>query len=183
MKIITITGPSGSGKTSILRAICEGSRLKNITELISHTTRQKRSHEKDGVDYNFVSEKTFNQLDLIENVEYAGNHYGLTRQEADNKIKAYDYSFVIVDNNGVKALKQIYGDNVACFFVRAHPDILLSRLVKRSGEKIALERMAHMKETKENIPSNLMNFVIDNNYIQDLCKAVDFIESTIRKGL
>jgi guanylate kinase len=56
-KIFVVSAPSGAGKTTIVRSV-----LKKIPEIvfsISATTRKKRNHETDGVDYFFLTEDEF----------------------------------------------------------------------------------------------------------------------------
>ena len=58
--MVILSSPSGVGKTTICKEI-----LKKIKELklsISYTTRPKRKSEVDGLDYFFISEKKFKEL-------------------------------------------------------------------------------------------------------------------------
>ena len=64
--IFVISAPSGTGKTTIVRRI-----LTDYPELVfsvSATTRKKRKHEVDGVDYFFISEEEFKKK--IQNSEF-----------------------------------------------------------------------------------------------------------------
>merc|ERR1711957_605972 len=58
MKYILICGPSGVGKGTVLKEL-----FKKYPELtgfsVSYTNRLPRVGEKDGVDYNFVTEENF----------------------------------------------------------------------------------------------------------------------------
>ena len=58
-KLIIITAPSGAGKTSIVRRLLE--KFDHLAFSISATTREKRPHEIDGVDYYFISHEEFKQ--------------------------------------------------------------------------------------------------------------------------
>ena len=58
-KLIVFTAPSGAGKTTIVKHL-----LKKFSFLgfsISATTRQKRDHETDGLDYYFISLDQFRE--------------------------------------------------------------------------------------------------------------------------
>lgn len=78
-KIIIISGPSGVGKKTIIDQVINNVDL-NLTYSISMTTRLPREHEKNGVDYFFVSEEEFNSAiekgELLEWAEFANNKYG-----------------------------------------------------------------------------------------------------------
>ena len=69
--LIIVSGPSGVGKGTI----CAELRARNpqIRESISMTTRARRNGETEGVDYFYVSEERFNELEKAErNAAYLG---------------------------------------------------------------------------------------------------------------
>ena len=55
--MVILSSPSGVGKTTITKKLQQ--KYHNFKISISHTTRTPRSNEIDGVDYFFVSKKTF----------------------------------------------------------------------------------------------------------------------------
>ena len=57
-KLVILCGASGSGKSTIERRISE---LGIANRVISSTTRNPRSNEKDGQDYYFLTEEEFNK--------------------------------------------------------------------------------------------------------------------------
>ncbi|MBI5144729.1 MAG: guanylate kinase, partial [Candidatus Omnitrophica bacterium] len=58
--IFVISGPSGSGKTTLLGALLKSPGLqKKLAKSISLTTRPKRSGEREGRDYFFISRSEF----------------------------------------------------------------------------------------------------------------------------
>jgi guanylate kinase len=75
-RLFVISAPSGAGKTTLLKQV-----MADVTGLafsISHTTREPRAGERDGVDYHFVSRSEF--LAMIEEerfLEYAEVHDNL----------------------------------------------------------------------------------------------------------
>jgi guanylate kinase len=50
--LYTISAPSGAGKTSLVKELVE--KTENIQVSISHTTRQPRPGEQNGINYHFV---------------------------------------------------------------------------------------------------------------------------------
>ena len=61
-KMIILSSPSGAGKTTLVKKI---SKEKNFKISISHTTRETRSNETNGVDYFFISEKDFQKVIVL----------------------------------------------------------------------------------------------------------------------
>ena len=55
--LVIISAPSGAGKTTICKALQK--RDQSIKFSVSYTTRERRSNEIDGVDYNFISKEDF----------------------------------------------------------------------------------------------------------------------------
>jgi guanylate kinase len=78
---LVVAAPSGAGKTSLTRALLES--RDDLAFSVSATTRDRRPHERDGVDYHFVDRAAFDaMIDAGEFVEWAtvhGERYGTTR--------------------------------------------------------------------------------------------------------
>lgn len=80
-KLFVISAPSGAGKTTLLKQVMNT--LPGLVFSISHTTREPRQGEQDGVDYHFISKGQF--LNMIERelfLEYAevhDNFYGTSK--------------------------------------------------------------------------------------------------------
>ena len=94
--IFCIVGESGSGKTFYNNSIILDKKFlkqAKLEPLIYGTTRPIRSNERDGVDYNFVSEEDYKNIpheDLIEFRTYYttnGNKYYFTKTEYIEKKK------------------------------------------------------------------------------------------------
>ena len=81
-KMIILSSPSGAGKTTLVKKI---SKEKKYKISISHTTRESRPNEINGVDYFFISEQEFqNLIDKNSFLEYASvfkNLYGSTKDQ------------------------------------------------------------------------------------------------------
>src|SRR5215207_9521099 len=76
--VYIVSAPSGSGKTTLLQSL-----LKTFRDLkfsVSHTTRQPRQGERDGVDYFFTGKTAFREMvdrgEFLEWAEYYGQLYG-----------------------------------------------------------------------------------------------------------
>ena len=62
-KVIIFSAPSGAGKTTIVRHLL--GKYKQLMFSISATTRNKREHEKDGVDYYFLTHEDLKKANEI----------------------------------------------------------------------------------------------------------------------
>ena len=58
--MVVLSSPSGVGKTTITKKIQQ--KYQSFKISVSHTTREPRSNEVDGVDYNFVTIDQFKDL-------------------------------------------------------------------------------------------------------------------------
>lgn len=90
--ITVLSGPSGSGKgTVITRAMrfaeAQGS---HVWLSVSDTTREPRSGECDGIEYNFISKKTFEARVsagyYLEHATFAGNSYGTPKSSVLDRV-------------------------------------------------------------------------------------------------
>jgi guanylate kinase len=79
--LFIISAPSGAGKTSLVKALLE--RLSDVVVSVSHTTRDPRPGEQDGVDYHFVTKPEFETMvtagEFVEHARVFDNFYGTSR--------------------------------------------------------------------------------------------------------
>ncbi|KXN71577.1 guanylate kinase, partial [Conidiobolus coronatus NRRL 28638] len=134
---IVISGPSGTGKSTLLKKLFEEFPNK-FGFSVSHTTRQPRAGEEDGISYNFVSrEKMIKEVEegkFIESAEFSGNMYG-TSIEAVRKVRdAGKICILDIDMQGVISVKKT--DLNAKFVFIAPPSVeeLEKRLRGRNTE-------------------------------------------------
>ena len=77
--IIALFGESGAGKDSLQKEIIKQS-PSTFSEIISTTTRPPREYEKEGVDYNFISDDQAKEYlennEYLEHTEFRGWTYG-----------------------------------------------------------------------------------------------------------
>ena len=148
--MLVLSSPSGAGKTTICKEI-----LKKIKELklsISYTTRPKRKSEVDGLDYFFISEKKFKELQakdfFIENAKVFDHLYGTPKNFVEkNLLKGVDVLFDI-DWQGAQKLSNFSKtDIVSVFILPPSNKILKERLKKRNEDSLEIvnKRMSKAK--------------------------------------
>ena len=132
--MVVLSSPSGVGKTTITKKVQQKYRSFKLS--VSHTTRPPRSNEVNGVDYHFVSKKTFE--DLIKNnefYEYAkifDNYYGTLKKTVDEIIKNNDIIFDI-DWQGTKQLSKFKNLNLLkIYLIPSSKEELKKRLINRN---------------------------------------------------
>ena len=131
--MIILSSPSGVGKTTITKKLEQ--KYQNLKISISHTTRSPRSNEIDGVDYNFITKKKFEELinkkKFYEYAKIFENYYGTLKQNVDEISKNYDILFDI-DWQGTKQLSKFKSLNLIKFFlITDSKEELKKRLLKR----------------------------------------------------
>lgn len=93
-----VLGRTGSGKTSIVRAVCERMKLK---QMVSYTTRPMRESEKVWSDHIFITDSEVAQYenDIAAYTEIDGNKYFVTYDIIDSS------DIYVVDPAGLDSLK------------------------------------------------------------------------------
>lgn len=172
-KLIVFSAPSGAGKTSLVHFLLAQKEL-NLEFSISATSREKRAHEKDGVDYYFIDNETFKkhieEQAFAEHEEvYRGNFYGTYKKEIDRIRQKGKNVIFDIDVEGGLNLKKLYAKETLAVFVKPPSfEVLEKRLRNRkteTEEKIQ-ERLA--KAHKELQYENQFDTIIVND---DLVKA------------
>jgi guanylate kinase len=148
--LFIITAASGAGKTSLVKALL--AKDHHIKLSISHTTRQPRPMEQDGVHYHFVDDDTF--LKMLDNAEFLesahvhGARYG-TSQTGVNAALASGHDVILeIDWQGAAQVRKIYPNAISIFILPPSVETLAERLNNRgqdSAEVIA-KRVAAARE-------------------------------------
>lgn len=189
INIFVISSPSGGGKTSLIKKLLEDPRSEGTVLSISHTTREKRLNEKDGVDYFFTDKKSFEDKikknDFLEYATVFDNYYG-TSQETVNTLVSQGKTVILeLDWQGAKQVKS----KIPCYLIFLLPpsiDDLKKRLIDRNlDESEIIEK--RIKEAKNEISNSKIYdfFILNDNFemaLQDLksiildrCDSKDFV--------
>ena len=179
--IIVISAPSGAGKTTLCNELQR--RKPHIKFSVSCTTRPKRKHEVDGVNYHFLSDQEFTEkVQNNEFVEYEnvhGYYYGTLRNTLEDALAKQEMVLFDVDVNGAMAIKRNYSDNTCTIFILPPSlDDLKKRLIQRGSETEEridkrLERTAQEMEYKDKFDACIIN--------DDLAIAAEELNELITK--
>ncbi len=128
-----MSAPSGCGKTSLAkRALRE---MSDLTFSVSHTTRQPREGEREGVDYFFVLKNDFQKMveqdAFLEHAHVYGNDYGTSRDFVDAKL-ATGYDVLLdLDVQGAAQVRERYPEAILLFVLPPSLEALQRRLRNR----------------------------------------------------
>lgn len=150
--LIILSGPSGVGKGTIRKEVTKHQPL-DLVYSISMTTRPKRPHEVEGVDYFFVTNDQFDVAlkngDLLESAEFVGNRYGTPKQYVLSQLAQGHRVFLEIEIEGAQqVIQSMKHENLLTIFLMP-PQFadLETRIRKRSteAETIILERLEKAK--------------------------------------
>jgi guanylate kinase len=138
--LFIVASPSGGGKTTLIREAMVKLEDRGIEAhfSVSHTTRAPRSRETDGVHYHFVDRDTFEAMatrgDFLEWAEYAGNLYGTSRVEVQNRLDAGFDVFLDIEVQGANQVKTKIPEVVKIFVYPPSYQVLKDRLTGRQQD-------------------------------------------------
>ena len=166
--IIIFSGPSGVGKSTIINELINH---KDLYFSVSHTTREKRHNEENGVDYFFINEDEFNNLInndfFIEYEKYGTDFYGtgMDQLSTSNPITVLDVEV----NGATKLLNE--NKSFIGIFIDIENDELIERLKERGhDEEFINKRMNLANEQRSKI--NEFDFIVKNVDINTTVKEI-----------
>jgi len=176
-KIIIFTAPSGSGKTTVVRHVLKKFNFLDFS--ISATTREKRPHEEDGVDYYFISVEDFKkkrrQRKFAEWEEvYNNQYYGTLKSEIERIWEAGSHIVFDIEVKGATNIKKKYGDQALAVFIKVPSlDILIQRLKSRKTESEASLKKRIKRIKKELTYEKSFDRVLINDKLEDTLKEAE----------
>ncbi|HNU67620.1 MAG TPA: guanylate kinase [Myxococcota bacterium] len=177
--LVIISAPSGAGKSTIIRQILGND--PNCRFAISHTTRQPRAGEKDGVDYYFVGRDEFQSM--VANDRFAewavvhSNFYGTSLAEVERlSSQGIDVVFE-VDYQGGRALMRRFPDAASIFVLPPSMAEVKRRLTDRGTDDAETIEMRLQNARIEIATAGEYRYIVVND---DLDRAVSQVGDVIR---
>ncbi|WGE57418.1 guanylate kinase [Actinobacillus equuli] len=143
-----LSAPSGAGKSSLINALLADLSRTEVQLSISHTTRNPRPGEEDGVHYYFTNHAEFEALiekgHFLEWAEVFGNYYGTSLPMIEKSLEKGIDVFLDIDWQGARQIRQKLPNVKTIFILPPSRAELEKRLFGRgqdSAETIA-KRMA-----------------------------------------
>jgi guanylate kinase len=155
--LFIISAASGAGKTSLIKKLLENDAHLKLS--ISHTTRQPRPGEVNGVHYHFVDEATFlsmlGEAQFLESAHVHGARYGTSQSAVDAPLAAGFDVILEIDWQGAAQVRRLYPQAISIFVLPPSIETLQNRLNGRGqdsaeviAKRVAAARseMAHVAE-------------------------------------
>ena len=182
--MVILSSPSGVGKTTITKKLQQ--KYQNLKISISYTTRPPRSNEIDGVDYNFISKKKFEELINKRNFyEYAKifeNYYGTLKKNVDETIKKNDIIFDI-DWQGTKQLTSFRNLNIIKIYLITNSKSELKKRLLKRDQNTKEEVEKRFNSFDEDIKHwNDYDYILINKNLEACFKQVEQIILNYKKG-
>ena len=143
-----ISAPSGAGKSSLINALLSDLPRSEVQLSVSHTTRNPRPAEQDGVHYYFTNHEEFKRLieqeHFLEWAEVFGNYYGTSLPMIERSLEQGIDIFLDIDWQGARQIREKVANVKTIFILPPSKAELEKRLIGRgqdSAETIA-KRMA-----------------------------------------
>jgi len=134
--LFVISSVSGGGKTTVIKHLLD--EIPNLRLSVSHTTREPRKGERDGVDYHFVSEEKFEDMvkkgQFLEWARVYGYRYGTSLGEMKNLVSQKKDLVLDIDVQGGLQVREKRPDAVLVFLLLPGEAEQKKRLEERGTE-------------------------------------------------
>jgi len=179
---LVIAAPSGAGKTSLSRTLVD--RSDGLEFSVSATTRSPRPAEREGRDYHFIDDPTFDRQivdgTLVEWAVVHGRKYGTPRRSIEEPIGRGKVVVLDIDVQGARQIRTAFPDSVLIFVLPPSVIELTRRLSGRGSEEEA-ERNTRMATAWQELGAAAeFDYVVVNDDFEAAVGALQAILSAER---
>jgi guanylate kinase len=177
--VFVVSAPSGAGKSTVLARVLR--EVGQIRFSVSHTTRQPRDNEKDGVDYHFVDRGAFEALcdqgKMLESAQVHGQLYGTGLAELERAGREGVDLLLDIDVQGADLVRRKLPDAVTVFILPPSFEELERRLRGRGMDSGTSIRQRLDAAREEMTYYGVYDYAIVND---DLDACVESLKCVIR---
>ena len=134
--LFVVSAPSGGGKTTLVHALLDATEGLGVS--VSHTTRQCRPDDQDGIDYHFVSDAKFDAMiaggEFLEHAVVFDNRYGTSRDSVFEHLHDGRDVVLDIDWQGARMVRERFDNTVSIFILPPSVEELERRLTDRGGD-------------------------------------------------
>lgn len=187
--LFILAAPSGAGKSSLIKALLDKHQDTNMHSnqmrvSVSHTTREPRPGEVDGVHYHFVNKAEFEKLiaegAFFEWAEVFGNYYGTSRIVIEQTLSKGIDVFLDIDWQGARQVKAQIPDTATIFVAPPSKQELRRRLTERNQDTEAVIQDRMDKAVVEISHYHEFDFIVVNDNFDAALSELDAIVSARR---
>ncbi|MHB8931999.1 MAG: guanylate kinase, partial [Bellilinea sp.] len=162
--VIVLSGPSGVGKDAVLKAMQRRGLAFHF--VVTTTDRPKRAEEVNGVDYNFVTTRRFEEMirdnELVEYARVYGDYKGVPKIQIEDALASGKDVVLRVDVQGAARVRQLFPDSVQIFLVPENETQWYQRFRNRRTEtEVELERRMDIARDELKLV-NRFDYVVTN---------------------
>ncbi len=176
-QIYVISAPSGTGKTSLVKALLERNAAAQVC--VSHTTRQIRPGEVDGLNYFFVNRKTFQEMladqQFVESAEVFGHLYGTSQQEINRILSSGRHIILEIDWQGALQVKTAMPESQLIFILPPSLATLRERLINRNQDDLDTVERRLTGAIEEIRQHSYFDYLLINNLFEPTLHALEQI--------
>jgi guanylate kinase len=182
--VFVIAAPSGTGKTTLCRCILE--RDPRLRLSISHTTREPRSGEKEGVHYHFVSDEAFRKLreagGFLEHAEYGGNIYGTSWKAIEEPLAVGHDVVLEIEVQGAAQIRERRPSACLIFLLPPSLEVLEGRLRGRGTDEEAVIQRRMALVDRELAAARIFDYAVINDDLDQAVTDVLEVIAAVREG-
>ena len=177
--MMVVSGPSGVGKDAVLTRLRE--RRYPVHIVVTATTRAMRPTERDGVDYIFLDEATFERKvaedGFLEWAMVYGNRYGVPKDQVSDALASGKDVIIKADVQGAETMKRLNPEAVFVFVAPPSMEELERRLRDRRSEPTVdlQRRLETARQELERLPMFDYVVVNENGAIDEAAQALEAI--------
>jgi len=176
--LFVVAAPSGAGKTSLVNALIKSEPTLELS--ISHTTRDIRPGETDGVEYHFTERSVFESMiasgEFLEYADVFGNLYGTNRHSLQKQRDSGHDVILEIDWQGAVQVRKAFPDTLSIFILPPSRDALVARLESRGQDSADVIARRTAQATNELAQHGDFDYLVINDNFdeasQDLAAVV-----------
>jgi guanylate kinase len=177
--IFIISAPSGAGKSTLIHLLL--AQIPSLFFSVSHTTRAPRPGEREGIDYFFIAQASFEEMirsnQFLEWAKVHGSYYGTSRNMLERSANEGKDLILDIDVQGAAQVRKELPDAVSVFILPPSYEVLRARLMQRQKDSVEQVEKRLITARKEIEHWREYEYIVIN---EELNEAFESLSSLVR---